>query len=746
MNFMENSPGKRFSFSSDALPAETFGVVRFSGEEGLSFCYRLEVVLVSREAEIDIRGVMTNPVRLGILRSDGEEVVFHGIPVSFEQMQQVGEHVFYRAVMSPKLWWLSLTRHNQVFLDKSVPEILEACMKDGGLTSLDYELRLQREYPAWEYVCQYGESHLDFVSRWMEREGMYYYFEQGTAGEKVIVTDTKIAHTAMAQGRRLRYLPPTGLEAMHREEVVRTFFCRQRMLPRSVILKEYNYRNPSMDLTARAEVYAGGRGEVYLYGEHFRTPEEGNALAKIRAEEILCGERRFDGESSVPYLRPGYTFELTDHYRGDFNSGYMTVHLVHEGSQAGYMLSGLGEVASEGEKETYYRNSFAAVPADVQFRPERRTVKPRFSGTIPAKIDGAGSGQYAELDEQGRYKVALPFDRSERMGGKASAWVRMMQPYAGADHGMHFPLHKGTEVLLSFVDGDPDRPIIAGAVPNPETPSPVTSENATRCRMVSGSGNEIHMEDEEGSERILMHAPAKESFIRIGAPNDPLIDWDKLASKDGIAIATWGPFNVTAKVYNALILGESSNAVLGMDTKFVGGIRTDSTVGARFNFPIGGENKAGPLSLQWVGIRERAHAQDVITEGNKVNVLAAVSKVVGDKVQAGDLESKMTALKNEIMAEYTKAIANQTKAMATKNELATSMQEVTGAATTAAESSAQTAATRIKTVALSAQAAAVQSKLAANSVQATLEDIKTSISDSKAMVDQACMDALNAKM
>ncbi|RJR31777.1 MAG: hypothetical protein C4576_31595 [Desulfobacteraceae bacterium] len=264
--------------------------------------------------------------------------------------------------------------------------------------------------------------------------------------------------------------------------------------------------------------------------------------------------------------------------------------------------------------------------------------------------------------------------------------------------------------------------------------------------MVSGSGNEIHMEDEEGSERILMHTPAKESFIRIGAPNDPLIDWNKLASKDGIAIAAWGPFNVTAKIYNALILGESSNAVLGMDTKFVGGIRTDSTVGARFNFPIGGENKAGPFSLQWVGIRERAHAQDVITEGNKVNVLAAVSKVVGDKVQAADLEGKMTALREEIMAEYTKAIANQTKAMATKDELATAMQEVTGAATTAAESSAQTAATRIKTVALSAQAAAVQSKLEANSVRATLEDIRTGVSDSKAMVDQVCMDALNAKM
>jgi len=733
---MEDRPGKRFSFSSDALPAETFGVVRFSGEEGLSFCYRFEVVLFSREAEIDIRRVMANPVRFGIWRSDGEEVVFHGIPVSFEQMQQVGEHVFYRAVMSPRLWWLSLTRHNQVFLDKSAPEILEACMKDGGLTSLDYEFRLQREYPAWEYVCQYGESHLDFISRWMEREGMYYYFEQGAAGEKVIVTDTKIAHTAMEQGRSLRYLPPTGLEAMHREEVVRSFFCRQRMLPRSVILKDYNYRKPSMDLTASAEVYAGGRGEVYLYGEHFRTPEEGNALAKIRAEEILCREKRFDGESSVPYLRPGYTFELTDHYRGDFNSGYMTVHLVHEGSQAGYMLSGLGEVVSEGEKEIYYRNSFAALPADVQFRSERRTVKPRFSGTIPAKVDGAGSGQYAELDEQGRYKVALPFDRSERMGGKASAWVRMMQPYAGADHGMHFPLHKGTEVLLSFLDGDPDRPIIAGAVPNPETPSPVNSENATRCRMVSGAGNEIHMEDEEGSERILMHAPAKESFIRIGAYNDPVIDWDKLLSKDGIAIATGGPFSVKAQVYNTLILGENGGFVVGDDNKFVGGIRVDSTLGGRFNFPMGLENKAGPFKLKFLGFHIRGQAQDAVQAGNRTDVIANLTQAVGEKLETAALDERLHALEEQVMGEINQAIGQRVAALATKEEVRGAKAQAVLVATTAAAERTKAVASEAKIVAVDAKTVAEEAAAANTEAVAEANQIKTIVESAEMSVDQ----------
>ena len=174
-----------------------------------------------------------------------------------------------------------------------------------------------------------------------------------------------------------------------------------------------------------------------------------------------------------------------------------------------------------GEEEPFYRNRFTAIPASVQFRPERVTKKSRFFGLMNAKIDAAGSGQYAELDDLGRYKVILPFDLSGRKDGKASAWLRMMQPYAGSDHGMHFPLHKGTEVLLAFIDGDPDRPVIAGAVPNPATPSPVTGDNQTMAVLQTGGKNRIAIEDKDGSQRILLQTPVADSWIRMGAPNDP---------------------------------------------------------------------------------------------------------------------------------------------------------------------------------------------------------------------------------
>ncbi|MEW5725849.1 MAG: type VI secretion system tip protein TssI/VgrG, partial [Thermodesulfobacteriota bacterium] len=507
---------KRFSFISKGLGENLFNVVRFSGTEGLSQCYRFEIELVSTEFEVDLGRALQNPAVFTIHRPDGD-VPFNGILAEFEQAQAFDDYAFYRAVLVPRFWWLQLTHHNQVFLDLAIPGILEAVLKDGGLAASDFELRLKGDYPKWEYVCQYRESHFAFVSRWMEREGIYYFFEQTPAGEKLILTDTNIAHTAMPEGRTFIYSPPSGLDAAQAEEVLRELRCRQTMLPSKVLVKDYNYRTPSLEISGQAPVLAHGRGEVYLYGEHFRTPEEGEALAQVRAQELLCREKVFIGHGTVPYIRPGYVFDLAGHYRSDFNQTYLTTAVTHVGNQTAYLISGLKNVLSEVEKEPYYRNEFTTIPSQVQFRPPRATEKARFHGTMNARIDASETGQYAELDHEGRYKVVLPFDLSGRRDGRASAWVRMMQPYAGSDHGMHFPLHKGAEVLLTFIDGDPDRPIIAGAVPNPDHPSQVNNDTQSMCKITTGGRNKIHLEDLAGSERMLFHTPKGNTVFTMGA-------------------------------------------------------------------------------------------------------------------------------------------------------------------------------------------------------------------------------------
>ncbi|MCK5195997.1 MAG: type VI secretion system tip protein VgrG, partial [Desulfobulbaceae bacterium] len=297
---------------------------------------------------------------------------------------------------------------------------------------------------------------------------------------------------------------------------------------------------------------------MHIYGEHFRTPEEGQELARIRAEELLCHEKLFHGESTIPFLRPGYLFELQNHYRDSFNQQYLTIELGHEGSQVGYLLAGIQEGLAKVEGQPYYRNSFVTIPSDVQYRHPKTTEKPSFNGTINARIDAEGTGEYAELDDQGRYKVRLPFDLSGRNDGRASHWLRMAQPYAGTGHGMHFPLHKGTEVLLTFVEGDPDRPIIASAIPNPETASPVTAANQSESVIQTGGNNKIRIEDLAGSERIIMETPAADSWMRMGTPNDPgKYVRDRLKGK-GIKIYTKGELIEESKDHQAVILDDDA--------------------------------------------------------------------------------------------------------------------------------------------------------------------------------------------
>ncbi|MEN6623347.1 MAG: type VI secretion system tip protein TssI/VgrG, partial [Smithella sp.] len=508
---------RKFRFVSSALKPDTFEVVKFTGSEGLSILYQFEITVVAKDAQLDLEKIIQSRATLTILRDAGN-INFHGILISFEQLLSVNDQSYYRAVLTPAFWLLTLTHHNQIFLSKSVPEIIEAALKDGGLTSHDYELRLKQNYPGREYICMYNESHYNFISRWMEREGIYFYFEQASDSEKLIITDSSLTHSTMKEGDQMTFSPVSGLDEPSREEVIKSFVYTQKILPAKVMLKDYNYRKPSLELSAVSQVSEKGFGDVYIYGEHFITPEEGTHLALVRAEELKCRAKLFHGESLIPFLRPGYTFLLDKHFRDDFNVRYLTTDIGHEGSQAFFFSAGLNQSLSEREEKPYYRNSFTAILTDSQFRPERVAQKPRIAGTINAHIDAEGSGEYAELDDQGRYKVRMPFDLNDSRGGKASSWLRMAQPYAGGNHGMHFPLHKGTEVLLTFIDGDPDRPIIAAAVTNPLTPSPVTGDNQTTNVIHSASGNLMEMEDESGSERVRFSSPHMNSFLHMGAP------------------------------------------------------------------------------------------------------------------------------------------------------------------------------------------------------------------------------------
>ncbi len=556
---------RKFSFFSMNLPANTFKVVRFSGEEALSRPYFFDILLVSETPGLFIDDLADGNARLTYLYRN-MRLNYQGLVFNFEQLPEVNHLYYYKALLAPRLWALSMTKHSQIFLDKTTPEIIEAMLLGSDLlTSLDVEFRLSTDYPKREYVCQYNESHFDFISRWCEREGIYYFFEQIDEGEKLVFTDNLISHDQQPRQPVLRFRQVTGLDVPLQGQVCTNFSCKQRLVPHSVQLRDYNYRHPTLNLdSGDVSVDQGGLGKIYVYGENFKTLEEGKHIAKVRAEQMKAEQTIFKGEGRAPFIRSGFLFTLEDHPVQDLNADYLTTSVTHEGDQTSYLVSGLSIPLDETRDKPDYHISFRAIPAGIQYRPARTTFWPRLHGTMHAKVEAEGSGKYAFLDEQGRYKVRLPFDLADHPEGKASCWLRMAQPYGGSNHGMHFPLHKGTEVLLTFIDGDLDRPIIAAALPNFEQQSLVKSGNSSANAIRSAAGNQLVMGDTEGQEFIGLFSPHAQSGIAIGS--------HKPGGGGSIAVSTHGVFEECA-------LGGRIGAVAGSNIDLVVGFSSEVTAG-----------------------------------------------------------------------------------------------------------------------------------------------------------------------
>ncbi|MCK5944445.1 MAG: type VI secretion system tip protein VgrG, partial [Planctomycetes bacterium] len=509
---------------STALPSHPLVVQKLRGEERMSGLFRFELDLICDDPELDLEEVLYAPVTLGIkvgiklgsgqVGTSTREIC--GVFAEFEQHEEGQGWTKYRAVMVPKLWTTTCAYRSRVFQEKTIEELVTDVLTANALDpEHDFEFQLQREgadgdaktravYPQREYVVQYEETDWHFLARWLEHEGVYFYFTNEDGEEKVVFADTDSSYDTSPFGSTFPYRPEAAGDGgdgdKFVEEEVRTFRCRQQRLPKQVHVTDYNWRIPSR-LHYQADVREGGTGLMAEYNDHFKDEAQGKALAKLRAEELTCRARVYQGTSSCRSFRPGATFELTEHFRDAWNRSYLLTSVRHDAEQ---MIS----LESATVTGTKYENSFEAITDDQTWRPERTTDWPSIKGVMHASIDAEGDGHYAELDEHGRYKLTMPYDEAldaeDRKDGKASRWVRMAQPFAGKGAGMHFPLHKGTEVLVTHIDGDPDRPIITGAVPNPMTESPSNNEDPTSNAIRTTSGNLLKMDDHDEHPGFVM--------------------------------------------------------------------------------------------------------------------------------------------------------------------------------------------------------------------------------------------------
>ncbi len=493
---------------SAAFGKDAVHVAELTGREAVSRLFEFELCLAS-QGDIDDEALLTKGATLVFeRRSDaGEAKEIRRVSGMVRSVRDRGlsaaKHREYVAVLVPRAWQATLTSLSDVCMDMAVPDILKAKLHEGAaLGGKDLELRLKESYAPREFVAQYKETNFDFCCRLAEDLGIHFSFEQHDGKDVMVFADDNAA-LKPAEPAKAPYTPRGDRTEVFELE------SRRQLVPKSFVARDYNYRNPGMDVLGQAEAAVLGNGKIDEYGPHAKTPNEATFYARVRAEEAAARHFTFEGKSDLPGVRAGSIVTVEGHPRGDLE--LFVTEVSHELTQAVFGVPPA--------KDRPYRSEFRAILKATPFRPPRVTPKPVVHGVVTGIVESAAATELGAIDEQGRYRVAFMYDAVTGRGdGKASRPLRMAQPSASAGRGFHAPLKPGTEVIVTCVNGDPDRPIIAGAVPNPQTPSPVSSANAEKS-MWTTNKNAIAIDDAEP--RCKVSVDGEEHVLQIGQPNAP---------------------------------------------------------------------------------------------------------------------------------------------------------------------------------------------------------------------------------
>ena len=466
------------------FPCDRLRVRKLEGREAISrlFDFELEAVALDRDS-LDVEVMMGTDVAI-VFEREGIELrrVRGMIAESEDLLDGRADFRTFRLRIVPRAFRLTMIETQEIFMDVTVPEIITRALKLVGLGK-DLKHLLLGEYPKREFVVQYGETSFAFICRLAEHLGVSFYFKHQHGRERMVFTDHPAGFQTV-EGLERAIFRERG---EHRD--VFDLAAKRRLIPSFYAVQDYNYRTPQVDLTSDHVIPAAYSGGIVEHGAHVKTPDEGKALAQIRAEERLSGQLVYEGKSDLCGLAAGVRTTLEGHphlHALELLITEVTHHAVFV-------------VVGSGDEAPIYSNTFRAIPGDRMYRPPRLTPKPRISGLVTGIVDPGlkGAEKYAQIDEQGRYTVRFLFDTAAPGERQASRPVRMLQNHSGEHYGTHFPLRPGAEVLIGFVNGDLDRPVIVGAVPNPTKPSPVTNRDEPGLhRIRTGSGVFIDIIDD----------------------------------------------------------------------------------------------------------------------------------------------------------------------------------------------------------------------------------------------------------
>jgi type VI secretion system secreted protein VgrG len=478
----------------------------FSGQEGLSRLANFDLDLLSHDPDIKFEDIIGKRVTLRVTLGSDKKRYFNGFISRFMQTGSDRGLANYRASMVPWLWFLTRTSDCRMFQKKTIPDIVKQIFKDLGFT--DFKVQLQGTFEPVDYCVQYRETDFNFVSRLMEQYGIFYFFEHEKDKHTLVLANNPDACQPCKHQEKAKW-DAQGSGALA-EDVITSWQWEQTLRPGKYAVTDYNFETPSTSLDAemKSTIEVGGNGkfEIYDYPGEYSKKNQGDTIAKLRMEEEEARYLVVSGTSSCRAFTSGYRFDLKDYVRKDMNQAYVLTSVQHVAT-----VGGTYTTTAVGKDESDYTNSFTCIPHKVPFRPPQATPKPIIQGVQTAVVVGK-AGEEIWTDNYGRVKVQFHWDREGKYDENSSCWIRVSQNWAGKQWGAMFLPRIGQEVIVEFLEGDPDRPIITGRVYNAEQmpPYPLPAEQTkstikSNCCKGGGGSNELRFEDKTGSEEIYLH-------------------------------------------------------------------------------------------------------------------------------------------------------------------------------------------------------------------------------------------------
>ncbi|GAB4328335.1 MAG: type VI secretion system spike protein VgrG1b [Candidatus Zixiibacteriota bacterium] len=494
----------RFTFTLDGTP-DNWEVREFKGVEAISRLFEFTIDLVNTDRQSDLRLMIGKQATLKFATANSWRYV-DGIVRRIEEAGRYFGYFQYTVALVPSVWILTLRRNSRIFQDMTTKDIISKVLQDAGLRNVRFAL--SGTYTPRTYCVQYRETDWDFISRLMEEEGIFYFFEFKDNADCLVIGDSDNVHQTIKGQEQIVYREPG--EGVEETDFVYEFRQAEQLRSGKVSLKDFNFETPSLSLLKDSAAEDDVELEVYDYPGLHADDSRAATLAKIRLEMAQSKRAIGHGRSQCPRIVAGQKFTLSEHPLTERNDEYLIISANHEGHQP------LGEFETEGYR---YNNHFECIPANVPFRPERVTPKPSIQGAQTAIVTGP-AGEEIYTDQYGRIKVQFHWDREGKKDEKTSCWIRVAQLWAGQGWGAMFIPRIGHEVIVDFLEGDPDRPIVTGSVYHAENmpPYPLDDEK-TKSTIKSNSTkggegfNEYRFEDLKGSEEIYQHAQKNLTII-----------------------------------------------------------------------------------------------------------------------------------------------------------------------------------------------------------------------------------------